>query len=85
MKRKPMLAPRNPHVAASLFRKVGAHKKSTKALRAQDKLKTQREASLVAPGTWLLPRHRVGSNPPPPTIQKSVKLAHSSVGRANGC
>ena len=37
MKRKPSLGPRNPHVAPSLFRKAGAHRKSNKAQRARDK------------------------------------------------
>ena len=44
MKRKPSLGPRNPHVAPSLFRKAGAHRKSNKALRARDKQDVRRVA-----------------------------------------
>lgn len=38
MKRKPKLAPRNPLVAASLFRKAGSHDKPYKAQRRADKM-----------------------------------------------
>jgi len=38
MKRKPA-APRNPFVVAAKFRKAGAHKKSNKALRRQEKVR----------------------------------------------
>ncbi|HXA47088.1 MAG TPA: hypothetical protein VNW52_05630 [Burkholderiaceae bacterium] len=38
MKRK-STAPRNPFVAAAKFRNAGAHKKSNKALRRQEKMK----------------------------------------------
>jgi hypothetical protein len=38
MKRK-STAPRNPFVAAAKFRKAGAHQKSNKALRRQEKMK----------------------------------------------
>jgi hypothetical protein len=38
MKRKPKLAPRNPLVAASLFRKAGSHDKPFKAKRRADKM-----------------------------------------------
>lgn len=48
MKRKPSLGPRNPHVAPSLFRKAGAHRKSNKVQRARDKQDTRR---LAQPGS----------------------------------
>lgn len=48
MKRKPMLAPRNPLVVAAKFRKAGAHEKSTKALRREQKMNDQREVCRVA-------------------------------------
>lgn len=38
MKRKPKLAPRNPFVVASLFKKAGAHDKPHKAQRRADKV-----------------------------------------------
>lgn len=38
MHRKPTLAPRNPLVAASMFKKAGAHTKSHKAIRRADKV-----------------------------------------------
>lgn len=47
MKRKPSLGPRNPHVAPSLFRKAGAHRKSNKAQRARDKQDVRRVAQLA--------------------------------------
>lgn len=47
MKRKPSLGLRNPHVAPSLFRKAGAHRKSNKAQRARDKQDVRRVAQLA--------------------------------------
>ncbi len=47
-KRKPMPKPRNRLVVAAKFRKAGAHGKSFKATRREDKVSIQRDASLVA-------------------------------------
>lgn len=44
MQKKSKLAPRNPLVAAGLFRQAGAHGKSTKAKRAQQKRELRRES-----------------------------------------
>ena len=44
MKRK-MSAPRNPFVAAAMFKKAGAHRKPAKAMRRQDKIDTIRRCS----------------------------------------
>lgn len=38
MNRKPKLAPRNPHVVVSLFKKAGKHTKPHKAQRRADKM-----------------------------------------------
>jgi hypothetical protein len=38
-KRSPVHAPRNPLVAAAKFRKAGAHGKSEKALRREEKVR----------------------------------------------
>lgn len=40
-------APRNPFVAATLFKKAGTHAKSNKALRRQEKVLQGRLAHLV--------------------------------------
>lgn len=40
-------APRNPFVAAALFKKAGTHAKSNKALRRQEKVLQGRLAHLV--------------------------------------
>lgn len=40
MKRKSQLAPRNPLVAAALFRKAGIHRKTRKAERRADRIQT---------------------------------------------
>ena len=50
MKRKPMLAPRNPYVVPAKHRHAGAHGKSVKAVRRADKmaLNKQWDSSLVA-------------------------------------
>lgn len=45
MKRKSKLAPRNPLVATSKFRKAGPHDKAFKAKRRADKVETQRVGS----------------------------------------
>lgn len=47
MKRKP-IKPRNPLVAATMFRKAGAHGKAYKAVRRKNKADLQREAGVVA-------------------------------------
>lgn len=41
--KRQLRAPRNPLVAAVLFKKSGAHGKTTKALRREDKMATQRK------------------------------------------
>ena len=48
MKRKPnkVLKARNPLVAATLFRKAGAHDKSNKAKRRSEKVKLQTLSSV---------------------------------------
>lgn len=53
MKRKPTLAPRNPLVAPSMFRKAGAHDKSHKAKRRAAKVDLMRGwPSGAAPGFY---------------------------------
>lgn len=47
MKHNP-IRPRNPLVAATMFRKAGAHGRSEKALRRAAKMELQREAGVVA-------------------------------------
>jgi hypothetical protein len=42
MKEMKQIPPRNPMVAAALFRKAGAHRKTTKALRRADKMADKR-------------------------------------------
>ena len=44
-KKLPSLAPRNPLVAEVLFRKAGAHGKSEKAKRREEKMKLKKLAS----------------------------------------
>ena len=44
-KKLPCHAPRNPLVAAVKFRKAGAHGKSEKALRSEEKMKVRKLAS----------------------------------------
>ena len=46
-KKLPDHAPRNPLVAAARFRKAGAHGKSEKALRREEKMKAGKLASIV--------------------------------------
>jgi hypothetical protein len=75
MKRK-MPAPRNPHVAAAKFKKAGAHKKTFKALRRRQAVK-HHGALAEWPGTGLLIRHRMGSNPSGSTnLQNFNKSVH---------
>lgn len=87
LKRKLTLAPRNPLVAASMKRKAGVHRKSVKALRAQENFNTRCLAQLVAQRTF---NPKVaGSIPAAPTMYvlncpfsqaaQSI-LAHSSGG-----
>lgn len=54
MKRKPTLAPRNPLVAPSMFRKAGAHDKTHKAKRRADKTDLNRRLAQLdrAPGFY---------------------------------
>jgi hypothetical protein len=40
-KRRSKMKPRNPYVKHALFRKAGAHRKSTKAVRRKEKVATQ--------------------------------------------
>ena len=68
MKRK-QTAPRNPLVAAALFKKAGPHRKTNKAMRRASKTATQRDVGRVDTGTWLLTRHtRVRSSYVPPRL-----------------
>lgn len=41
MSKRKRTAPRNPYVAAAKFRKAGSHAKGRKALRREEKIKTQ--------------------------------------------
>lgn len=54
MSRKPKLAPRNPLVAPSMFRKAGAHGKPHKAQRRADKNDLNRRVAQLdrAPGFY---------------------------------
>lgn len=75
---KPKIKPRNPLVAAALFRKAGKHGKPFKAERHEEKVKLN---GLLAErqGTWLLTRSRTGSNPSQPTIKLFFgKQSHAS-------
>jgi len=49
MKRKDVRVPRprNGHLPAALFRKAGAHQKSTKALRRADRMSLRRNQDLA--------------------------------------
>lgn len=65
MKRKP-IKPRNPLVAATMFRKAGAHGKAYKAVRRKNKADLQREAGVVAAHRTFTPGQD-GFAPPAPT------------------
>lgn len=67
MKRKPTLAPRNPLVAPSMFRKAGAHDKSHKAKRRAAKVDLQRGCSSQVEHPAFTRTARVRASPPPPT------------------
>lgn len=67
MHRKPKLAPRNPFVAASLFRKAGTHNKPHKASRHAVKMELRRVAQLAAQEAFTL--EVLGSTPSTPTIR----------------
>jgi hypothetical protein len=54
--RKPKLAPRNPLVAVSLFRKAGMHDKTRKAQRRADKMALGRVAHGQSSGLLILRR-----------------------------
>ena len=56
MNRKPKLAPRNPHVAASLFRKAGKHGKAHKAERRATKMALRGVAHGQSSGLLILRR-----------------------------
>lgn len=56
MKRKPKLAPRNPLVVASLFRKAGTHDRPGKAKRRAGKMALEGVAH--GQSNWLLPSRR---------------------------
>lgn len=78
MKHKRKLGPRNPLVVPSLFRKAGAHRKTLKAMRAQDKVTTRRIAQLAEHPA--LNRNVVGSIPSAPTISRFLWGGLSSAG-----
>ena len=48
MKRKPLLAPRNPFVVPAKLRKAGEHGRSEKAQRRAEKIEVQREYGVTA-------------------------------------
>ncbi len=52
MTRKPKLAPRNPFVAASLFKNAGTHDKPHKAQRRADKVALQEAGRMVRHRTF---------------------------------
>lgn len=53
MAAKSKLAPRNPLVAAGLFRKAGAHGKSNKAQRRKDRVETLKSVGDAGSGSGL--------------------------------
>ncbi len=74
MKRKPTLAPRNPLVAPSMFRKAGAHGKNHKAKRRADKVDLQRGCSSQVEHPAFTRTARVRASPPPPGESKRLAL-----------
>ena len=66
MHRKPKLAPRNPLVATSLFRKAGTHNKPHKASRRAEKMDLRRVAQLAEQRAFT--PEVLGSTPSAPTI-----------------
>ena len=69
MKRKPKLAPRNPLVAASLFKKAGAHDKPHKAQRRADKVALRGVAHGQSSGLLILRREFEPLHPDHPRLQ----------------
>lgn len=78
MKHKRKLGPRNPLVGPSLFRKAGAHRKTLKAVRAQEKVDVRRIAQVVEQSAFN--RKAVGSIPSAPTISRFLWGGLSSAG-----
>ena len=65
-------APRNPYVAAARFKKAGAHRKTTKALRRADKMDIQGCSSNGQSKKFLISRLRVQLSPPLPSPSFSL-------------
>ncbi len=72
MKRKPS-APRNPFVAAAMFKKAGTHRKSNKSLRRADKMSLS-GCSSKARACGFYPRGE-GSIPSAPTSRGDKRMA----------
>lgn len=73
MSRKPKLAPRNPLVAAGLFRKAGAHDKPHKAKRRKEKMDDRRLAQLAEQRAFT--SEVLGSTPRAPTTNYQSEFA----------
>ena len=84
MKRKPTLAPRNPLVAPSMFRKAGAHDKSHKAKRRAAKVDLQRGCSSQVEHPAFTRTARVRASPPPPFREPKRLALQSTVCVFNG-
>ena len=67
-KRKQKLSPRNPFVAAAHLRSAGAHGKTEKAKRRNEKMELQRASGRVTRQP-AFNRYQVGQNPAAPTKQ----------------
>lgn len=77
MHRKPKLAPRNPFVASSLFRKAGTHDKPHKATRRADKMDLRRVAQLAEQRAFT--PEVLGSTPSAPTIRDIKHIPMCSI------
>lgn len=75
MKRKSKLAPRNPLVATSKFRKAGPHDKAFKAKRRADKTHLQRVVSLKVEQWTFNPSARVRFPHDPPFTKVQTHAA----------
>lgn len=80
----PTSKPRNPLIASALMRKAGEHRKSNKALRAQEKRDTNRGARLAAGHLAFTQAYDEFDSLAPHHLQTCV-LGYSSVGRAPHC
>lgn len=70
MSKRKRMAPRNPYVAAAKFRKAGSHAKDKKALRREDKMKTQGCVAEWQGSRLLTCTTRVRFSPHPPAAKR---------------